>query len=71
MDTLPLIFQAIDTNNDGAIASDEFQVYFQSFGIDHPKFSQNIFKELDTNHDRALSQEGLISYIKWININFI
>ena len=30
LDTLPFIFQAIDTNNEGSIASDEFQVYFES-----------------------------------------
>ena len=58
LDTLPLIFQSIDTNNDGSIASDEFQVYFESFGLHDTKFAIEIFKDLDTNHDMALSQQG-------------
>ena len=60
LDTLPLIFQAIDTNNDGSIANEEFQVYFQSFGLDDEKFTTEIFKILDTNHDLSLSQEGIV-----------
>ena len=30
--TLPLIFDAIDTNNDEAIELEEFQAYFASLG---------------------------------------
>ena len=55
-----MIFQAIDTNGDGQIASDEFQIYFASFGLTDTKFAIEIFKELDTNHDMALSQQGNI-----------
>ena len=60
LDTLPLIFQAIDTNNDGSIAKEEFQVYFESFGLEDTKFAIEIFKDLDTNHDLSLSQEGIV-----------
>ncbi len=58
LDTLPLIFQAVDTNGDGQIESAEFHTYFESFGLSDQKFSYEIFRELDTNHDLALSQQG-------------
>lgn len=57
-DTLPLIFDAIDTNADGQIESEEFQVYFESFGITDHKFAIEIFRELDNNHDLLLSKQG-------------
>ena len=60
LDTLPLIFEAIDTNRDGQIASEEFQVYFESFGVSNTKFAIEVFKELDTNHDLIISQDGKI-----------
>ena len=53
-----MIFDAIDTNSDGDIASEEFQAYFASFGLKDPKFAIEIFKEMDTNHDLALSKQG-------------
>jgi len=59
-DTLPLIFDAIDTNSDGDIASEEFQAYFASFGLKDPKFAIEIFKEMDTNHDLALSKQEFV-----------
>ena len=71
LDTLPLIFQAIDTNGDGQIASDEFAVYFQSFGLDDTKFSNEIFKELDQNHDLFLSQQGFPSNINIFYLKII
>ncbi len=58
--TLPLIFDAIDTNNDGGIGSDEFANYFGSFGLDKA-VAQQTFNAMDANGDGELSREGLIS----------
>ena len=35
--TLPLIFDAIDYNNDDGLSPDEFSVFFRSLGISDPK----------------------------------
>ena len=57
-DTLPLIFDSVDTNADGQIAFEEFQAYFESLGINNPKLAIEVFKELDSNHDLFLSKDG-------------
>lgn len=62
-DTLPLIFDAIDTNADGQIEIEEFKAYFESFGIIDHKYSIEIFKELDANHDLMLSKQGKHDYL--------
>ena len=58
--TLPLIFDAIDTNGDGGIAVAEFTAYFQSLGINDAKVSSEVFNSMDLNGDGELSREGLI-----------
>lgn len=60
-ETLPLIFNAIDTNSDGMIESAEFQLFFESLGIVDKRFMIDVFKEMDTNHDLYLSQQGMFS----------
>lgn len=59
-ETLPLIFNAIDTNSDGMIESAEFQLFFESLGIVDKRFTIDVFKEMDTNHDLYLSQQGFL-----------
>ena len=69
---LPLIFNAIDTNKDGLIESSEFQMFFESLGVNDTKLAINVFRELDSNHDCYLSQEGLFNSkikFKYFNIN--
>ena len=58
MNTLPLIFQAIDLDEDDRISIDEFKIFFESFGVCDDKLTRAIFKELDTNHDQLLSKDG-------------
>ena len=64
-----MIFDAIDTNGDGQIASEEFQVYFESFGITDHKFAIEIFREMDSNHDLMLSKQG--NYLTQNSINHV
>ena len=61
-DTLPLIFEAIDTNGDGSIESPEFATYFASFGIVDTQFADAVFRAMDANSDGSLSKEGLLIY---------
>jgi len=57
-ETILLIFQAIDSNEDGKISTEEFQAYFESFGINDLNYIKDIFKIFDTNHDQFISQQG-------------
>ena len=59
---LPLIFNTIDTNNDDLIASAEFQMFFESLGVNDMQLAIHVFKELDTNHDLYLSKEGELNF---------
>ena len=56
--TLPLIFDAIDTNADGSIAVDEFTGYFRSLGVNDSSFASLVFQAMDVNRDGSLSREG-------------
>ena len=56
--SLPLIFDAIDTNSDGAIEATEFAAYFTSFGINDTAFANLVFKAMDSNNDCVLSKRG-------------
>lgn len=57
---LPLIFNCIDTNKDGLIESSEFQMFWESLGVNDMKLAISVFKELDANHDLYLSQQGKV-----------
>jgi Ca2+-binding EF-hand superfamily protein len=56
--TLPLIFDAVDSNLDNAIAADEFAAYFASLGINDSAFATQVFKSMDSNNDGVLSKDG-------------
>jgi Ca2+-binding EF-hand superfamily protein len=60
--TLPLIFDAIDTNADGGIAADEFSTYFTSLGVNDAAFATEVFKAMDTNNDGSLSREEFAAF---------
>ena len=57
--SLQLIFDAIDSNQDEAISSEEFCIYFQSLGVVDDAFSNLIFQEMDSNKDGLLNKNGL------------
>lgn len=42
MDALPLIFEAIDLDDDGEISFDEFKLFFHSFDVTDEKFSKEV-----------------------------
>ena len=52
-----MIFDAIDTNNDGGIAASEFATYFTSLGVNDAAFATEVFKAMDANNDGSLSRE--------------
>lgn len=66
--SLPLIFEAIDTNGDDAIAADEFATYFSSFGLTDTAFAFQVFKAMDTNNDGELSKRGIHLYNNYLYI---
>ncbi len=61
--TLPLIFDAIDTNRDGGIASEEFFLFFKSLGVNDSNFASLVFQAMDSNKDGSLSRDGSQSYL--------
>jgi Ca2+-binding EF-hand superfamily protein len=61
--SLQLIFDAIDSNQDEAISSEEFGIYFQSLGVSDNAFADVIFNEMDSNKDGLLNKHGLIDFL--------
>jgi Ca2+-binding EF-hand superfamily protein len=57
-----LIFDAIDTNNDGGIGDDEFVAYFTSLGVNDAAFAKSVFKAMDANNDGSLSREEFADF---------
>jgi len=55
-----IMFDAVDTSNDGVIELQEFINYFNALGIGE-EIAKEAFKGLDTNHDGVLSREEFIS----------
>ncbi len=55
--TLPIIFDAIDANQDDGVSADEFANYFQSMGVDDKEFATNVFKAMDADGDGSLSKK--------------
>jgi len=62
--TLPLIFDAIDTNADGGIAAEEFAQYFTSLGVNDAAFARSVFEAMDANHDGSLSRDEFADFGK-------
>jgi hypothetical protein len=60
MDALPLIFQAIDLDDDGKISFDEFKLFFRSFDVADEKFSKQV----------NLCLNYLIVYFNFLSIKF-
>ncbi len=58
--TLPIIFDAIDSNQDDGISSEEFVNYFNSMGVSDAKFAADVFAAMDANNDGSLSKQGKI-----------
>lgn len=56
--TLPLIFDAIDANQDDGVSADEFSNYFQSMGVDDKDFATKVFLAMDADGDGSLSKAG-------------
>lgn len=61
--TLPLIFDAIDSNQDDGVSIDEFSNYFKSLSLFDSKFAGDVFAAMDANNDGSLSKEGSIQFI--------
>jgi len=53
-----LIFEAIDSDKDGAISHEEFDTYFKSLNINDKGMTEEVFKFIDTNNDGMLSNGG-------------
>ena len=60
--TLPIIFRAIDSNQDDGISPDEFNNYFKSLGVEDEAFANEVFEAMDTNHDGNLSNEEFCTF---------
>ena len=69
-ETILLIFQAIDSNDDGKISTEEFQAYFESFGINDLNYIKDTFKIFDTNHDQFISQQGKLIFFLFLILNY-
>jgi len=55
----PLFFDVIDTNSDGIIQKEEFELFYKIVGMD-PATAAESFKIIDTNHDGELSREEFV-----------
>lgn len=62
--TLPIIFDAIDANQDDGVSSDEFANYFASMGVTDKAFADSVFKAMDADGDGSLSKEEFSNFGK-------
>ena len=60
--TLPLIFDAIDTNKDHEIGLDEFTAYFQSLGINDSKATSEIFSTMDMDDNGVITLDEFSAF---------
>ena len=69
---IPLIFEAIDADKDGAISHDEFNNYFKSLNINDRAMAEEVFHAIDTNNDGSLSSDGMKKLLRYyLNIYII
>ena len=67
-----MIFDAVDSNLDNAIAKEEFAAYFASLGITDANLAGQVFRYMDSNNDGVLSKDGrLFHYLKFFKIKFL
>lgn len=57
-ETLPLIFDSIDSDKSGSVSLAEFTNYFKSLNINDEKIAHEVFTAMDTNSDKSISKEG-------------
>ena len=62
--TLPIIFDAIDANQDDGVSSDEFANYFQSMGVEDKVFAAGVFNAMDADGDGSLSKQEFENFGK-------
>jgi len=55
-----LLFDIIDTNQDGCIQLEEFTTYYNIVGVSE-QFARKSFDALDTNHDGVLSRDEFVT----------
>ncbi|CAH1791589.1 unnamed protein product [Owenia fusiformis] len=61
-DVTHLFFDVVDTNHDGFISKEEFEVLYRSFGIQPYKpFALASFKRIDTNADGLISRDEFLA----------
>jgi len=56
----PLYFDIIDTNEDGLIQKEEFEVFFKVFGMD-PTTAAEAFASIDTDGDGVLTRKAFVA----------
>jgi len=56
-------FDAIDTDNDGFISPDEYQIYYQIEEMD-PSWAADAFKDIDKDHDGEISKAEFIAAVE-------
>lgn len=59
---IPLIFEAIDADKDGAISHDEFNNYFKSLNINDRAMAEEVFRAIDLNNDGSLSSDEFLAF---------
>lgn len=61
-ETLPLIFDSIDSDKSGSVSLAEFTNYFKSLNITDEKIAHEVFTAMDTNSDKSISKEEFITF---------
>lgn len=62
--TIPLIFEAIDTDHDDAVSKVEFANYFKSLNINDQKTADEVFASMDIDKDGSLSKTEFTAFGK-------
>ena len=56
---LPLYFVAVDSNQDGNIEIEEYEIFFNTLGMDKTLASA-AFKDIDENNDGVINEEEFV-----------